>query len=100
MKIVNLGDQPIRDANVWVNTTFVHKVATIPSHGAVVVGLAPAATAGFAGFNADGTINGAAFGATRTFALREYLERKFRLLHRSYRRGTLYATDFLMKPVG
>ena len=37
VKLVNYSDEPIRNANVWVNGTFVYKVGTIPSHGAVVV---------------------------------------------------------------
>ncbi len=35
VKIVNFDDQPIRDANVWINRTFVHKVATIAPHASV-----------------------------------------------------------------
>ena len=35
LRIVNFQDQPIRDANVWINRTFVHKVMTIPPHGSV-----------------------------------------------------------------
>jgi hypothetical protein len=34
IKIVNTSDQPMRDVNVWVNGTFVHKVNVIPPHGA------------------------------------------------------------------
>ncbi len=37
VKIVNFSDEPIRNANVWVNGTFVYKVGTIPSHGAIVI---------------------------------------------------------------
>lgn len=37
VKIVNLSDQPVRDANVWVNGTFVRKVNIVPAHGAVVL---------------------------------------------------------------
>jgi Tol biopolymer transport system component len=35
VKIVNFQDQPIREANIWINRTFVHKVPTIPPHGSV-----------------------------------------------------------------
>ena len=35
LRVVNFQDQPIRDANVWINRTFVHKVSTIPPHGSV-----------------------------------------------------------------
>src|SRR5437764_13396065 len=37
VKIVNFGDEPMRDVNVWVNNTFVHKVSVIPSHGSVTI---------------------------------------------------------------
>ena len=35
VRIVNFQDQPIRDANVWINRTFVHKVATIAPHASI-----------------------------------------------------------------
>jgi hypothetical protein len=34
IKIVNTSDQPMRDVNVWLNGTFVHRVNVIPPHGA------------------------------------------------------------------
>ena len=35
VKIVNFSDEGLRDANVWVNGSFLHKVGMIPSHGSV-----------------------------------------------------------------
>jgi hypothetical protein len=37
IKVVNFGDAPLRNVNVWVNGTFVHNVAIIPAHGAATV---------------------------------------------------------------
>jgi hypothetical protein len=37
IRIANLSDQPLRDVNVWINGTFVHKVSVIPAHGTVTV---------------------------------------------------------------
>lgn len=37
VKLVNYSDEAIRDANIWVNGSFVYRVGTIPSHGSVVV---------------------------------------------------------------
>jgi hypothetical protein len=37
VKVVNFSDEAIRDVNVWVNGSFVHRVGIIPSHGSVVL---------------------------------------------------------------
>ena len=37
IKVANLSDQPMRDVNVWINGTFVHKVSVIPAHGSTNV---------------------------------------------------------------
>jgi hypothetical protein len=37
IKIVNFSDQPIRDADVWVNGNFLHRVPSVPPNGSVTV---------------------------------------------------------------
>lgn len=37
VRIVNFSNEPVRDANVWVNNTFVHKIAIVPPLGTVTV---------------------------------------------------------------
>jgi hypothetical protein len=33
VEVMNFSDEPMRDVNVWVNGSFVHKLDVIPSHG-------------------------------------------------------------------
>ncbi len=37
IRLVNYTDHPVSNANVWVNGTYVHNVATIPARGSVTV---------------------------------------------------------------
>src|SRR5689334_12377619 len=37
VRVANLSDQPLRDVNVWMNGTFVHRVSVIPAHGSVTL---------------------------------------------------------------
>jgi hypothetical protein len=37
IKIANFSDEPIRNSNVWVNSTFVYRAGIIPAHGSISV---------------------------------------------------------------
>ena len=37
IQIVNASDQPVRDATVWVNSSFQRRVSMIPAYGTVVL---------------------------------------------------------------
>jgi len=37
IKVVNFSNEPIRDADIWVNGNFVHRVPSIPANGSVTL---------------------------------------------------------------
>ena len=37
IRVINFENRPIRDANIWVNQSFVHRVDSIPPNGYVVL---------------------------------------------------------------
>ncbi len=37
IRVVNFSERPVRDANVWINKSFVHHVESIPANGYVTL---------------------------------------------------------------